>query len=144
MTRDGLRLWWLIRQDGRDRCYVLQAYVKTDQDKESGEPAYEATIIGMEDRLVASGETPNEAERKAMWLLDDILEDAIASETMDECFAKTSMKAKSVEVPFHEMVAMIRDFVATTSAASPTVQAKHRLNDASVYAEPATEPAGAC
>lgn len=116
---DGVRLWWLIREAGPDSSYVLTAYVRTDRDEKSESPAFESTIVGLQNRLAALGETAAEAEKNAMLLLRDMLEDAIESDEVEACFRDAKgLGWKLTLVPFNEMAATIQEFVANTSEPS--------------------------
>jgi hypothetical protein len=137
-SRDGLRLWWLIRKEGKDKSYVLSAYVITDRDAESEAPTVESTILGLEDRLFGSGETAREAELNAMQLLHDMLEDALASGTLEESFKDAKgLGVKLAAVPFEKMVEMMEEF-RDTAAGKPATSKRLSLSDAGWRAEPAT------
>lgn len=146
-SRDGFRLWWLIRQEGQESSYILTAYVMTDRDAESEAPTFESTIVGLEDRIFASGDTAHEAEENAMRLLHDMLEDALETDNLEPCFRDAKNKGLGVKlqaVPFQKMVAMLEEFIDRTSE-KPAVSKRLSISDTGWRAEPATsEVAGVC
>lgn len=114
--RDGFRNWWLVRQHGADRSYVLSAMVLTDYDDEGNQPVFESTVAGLEDRLLAHGETFFEAEENAMSILHDMLEAALKGEGLEACFGGAKgFSAKLVETPFEKVVELLTNFVESQS-----------------------------
>ena len=79
MTEDNglVKFWMLARKKNEQSTIVFFTLVKTERDLDSAEDHHAATIAGLEDRLVATGRTADEAEDAAIDLFRDLIDDAI-------------------------------------------------------------------
>jgi len=146
VTHDGMRLWWLVRENSATSCYVLSAYVSVVRDpgeSKGDQPIFESTIAGLEDRLFASGETAAEAEQEAMRLLHDLFEDALETDTLKQSFAGAKgLGVKLAKVSFNQMVESLKSVTKITAEAE--AEARPTIEDQKWVAEPATDLAEVC
>ncbi|MBI1799427.1 MAG: hypothetical protein HYR73_07035 [Candidatus Eisenbacteria bacterium] len=95
----GLALCLLARQHGEKSTILFVTQVQTERDMDFAGESHVATIIGLEDRLVATGQTLDQARDNALELFRDLIDEAI--EVSEEVGTKSIQKTlEGSQIPF--------------------------------------------
>ena len=100
MTEQETRAWWLLRRSPMDpkRSFLFHVDVVIEED----EPGlFGAHVVGMEDRMVAMGQSLEEATENACMLFMDTVDDAVES-SVSFSFAIGNSDYAHLNIPISE------------------------------------------